>query len=64
MKVKLFVTFVAFVALIVSNVVEAADATWDSNAVKKVEVLTELINYWMKEAEQLEAQVQKFKVKL
>jgi hypothetical protein len=29
---------------------------------KKVEVLTELINYWMQEAEQLEQRVEKYKV--
>jgi hypothetical protein len=61
MMVRLLITFVAFVVY-AFNVVEAADATWDSNTVKKVEVLTELINYWMKEAEQLEAQVEQFKV--
>ena len=35
---------------------------WDPKSLKKVEILSELITFWMQEADQLEKQVDKYKV--
>ncbi len=59
MDFKVLVSFCIFVASV------SSDATPDGLSelpMKKVEVLTELINYWMQEAEQLEQRVEKYKV--
>ena len=55
MDFKVFLFFINFVSSVHSN-------PDDLLPMKKVEVLTELINYWMQEAEQLEQQVEKYKV--
>ncbi len=59
MDFKVLVSFCIFVASVSSN---ATPDDLSELPMKKVEVLTELINYWMKEAEQLEQRVEKYEV--
>ena len=59
MDFKVLVSFCIFVASVSSN---ATPDDLSELPMKKVEVLTELINYWMQEAEQLEHRVEKYKV--
>ncbi len=55
----MLVSFCIFVSSVSSN---ATPDDLSELPMKKVEVLTELINYWMQEAEQLEQRVEKYKV--
>jgi hypothetical protein len=59
MDFKVLVSFCIFVSRVYSN---ATPDDLSELPMKKVEVLTELINYWMQEAEQLEQRVEKYKV--
>jgi hypothetical protein len=59
MDFKVLVSFCIFVSSVSSN---ATPDDLSELPMKKVEVLTELINYWMQEAEQLEQRVEKYKV--
>ena len=49
-------------AILMSNVQCEILDNWDPKSLKKVEILSELITFWMQEADQLEKQVDKYKV--